>query len=78
MRVMLDFDLIETPDDDASIEIRDAKDRPVVASALAGKADILVTGDKDFFDVSIEGLRILHPIDFAEEFDSSKAANSSG
>lgn len=35
--------------EDAKKIMRDPKDAPVLAAALHGKADCLVTGDKDFF-----------------------------
>ncbi|MBQ9002254.1 MAG: putative toxin-antitoxin system toxin component, PIN family [Eggerthellaceae bacterium] len=70
---LFDYDEVETPEesDAGDFDIRDAKDRPVVLSAIAGNADILVTGDKDFADVEVEGLRIMHPVHFAGEFGPS-------
>lgn len=42
------------PSADVDIPIRDPDDAPVVAAALAGAADIIVTGDKDFLaDVAL-------------------------
>lgn len=37
---------------DLAIDIRDAADVAVVAEAIAGKADVLVTGDRDLLDVA--------------------------
>lgn len=37
-----------------AIAIRDKSDIPVLAEALAGKAEVLVTGDKDLLDVTVE------------------------
>ena len=37
-----------------SIPVRDEDDQGVLASALAAKADVLVTGDKDLLDVAEE------------------------
>ncbi|MBQ9021114.1 MAG: putative toxin-antitoxin system toxin component, PIN family [Eggerthellaceae bacterium] len=67
---LLDFDEVETPESIEGVEvaIRDEKDLPVVLSAIAGGADVLVTGDKDFVGVEVKGLRILHPYHFAEEY----------
>ncbi len=69
MRVMLDFDESATPEeiDGVGFDIRDIKDRPVFLSAIAGKADVLLTGDKDFSDVTVPGLRIAHPVQLASE-----------
>lgn len=38
----------------SSIPVRDEDDQWVLASALAAKADVLVTGDKDLLDVADE------------------------
>ena len=38
------------PDED---NIRDIDDRPILRAALKAKADILLTGDKDFLDSSV-------------------------
>lgn len=50
----------------ASIPVRDQDDRWVLASALAAKAEVLVTGDKDLLDVASEvsGLTITDPRGF--------------
>lgn len=49
-----------------SISVRDEDDRWVLASALAAKADVLVTGDKDVLEVMNEvgGLTITDPRGF--------------
>ena len=49
-----------------SIPVRDEDDRWVLASALAAKADVFVTGDKDLLDVAneISGLTITDPRGF--------------
>ncbi len=44
------------------IPVRDKSDMPVLAEALAGKAEVLVTGDKDLLEVSAKiPLDILSP-----------------
>ena len=44
------------------IAIRDKSDLPVLAEAIAGKADVLVTGDKDLLDLTDElPIQILTP-----------------
>lgn len=55
-----------TPKVAPSIPIRDEDDRWVLASALAAKADILVTGDKDLLDVAdqVRELLITEPRGF--------------
>jgi putative PIN family toxin of toxin-antitoxin system len=38
------------PSVDVDVQLRDATDAPVVASAIAGAADAIVTGDRDLLD----------------------------
>ncbi len=49
-----------------SIRIRDEGDLLVLASALAAKADVLITGDKDLLDINehVHGLVITDPRGF--------------
>jgi len=47
-------------------KIRDLKDNPVLADAVASGADILLTGDKDFFDVKIDKPIICSPSNVCE------------
>lgn len=54
--------LPETP------HIRDAKDRPILATAIQDDVDILLSGDKDFSEVEIERPRIMTPAEFRLEF----------
>lgn len=35
------------PTVDVEVEVRDPKDAPVIAAAVAGRADVIVTGDRD-------------------------------
>ena len=46
--------------------VRDAKDEPVLASAIHADVDILITGDKDFSAVQIDRPVILTPAAFLE------------
>ena len=50
----------------SSIEVRDEDDQWVLAAALAAKADVLVTGDKDLLDIAEQaiGLTITDPRGF--------------
>src|SRR5262249_1996444 len=58
---------IPKPDEPASDVIRDATDRWIVATAVAGDADVLVTGDRDLLDVQGElPIRTLDPRAFWE------------
>jgi len=38
------------PDVDVAVELRDPDDAPVIATALAGRASAIVTGDRDLLD----------------------------
>jgi putative PIN family toxin of toxin-antitoxin system len=49
-------------------DIRDEKDKPILASAIVADVDVLITGDKDFYDVDIERPEILSPADFLEKY----------
>jgi len=52
---------------------RDPKDDKFVACAIAGKADYLITEDKDLLDLgSIAELQILTPYDFFHQINPSK------
>jgi putative PIN family toxin of toxin-antitoxin system len=46
--------------------IRDADDLPILASAIMGDVDLLLTGDKDFEAVDLERPAILSPAKFME------------
>lgn len=49
--------------------IRDMNDLPVLASAIMGDVDILLTGDKDFDTVDIERPAILTPAKFMQWYE---------
>jgi len=48
----------------AEAQIRDMADRPILRAAIAAKADILLTVDKDFLASGITVPRILTAADF--------------
>jgi len=61
------FEIEYTPKnipDIKEIEMRDAKDKPILYSAIVANVDILITGDKDFDDVNIEKPEIMRPAEF--------------
>ena len=49
---LLSLDLIPIPSNEIALEsqIRDINDRPILRAAIIAKADILLTGDKDFWN----------------------------
>jgi putative PIN family toxin of toxin-antitoxin system len=52
--------------------IRDVNDFPILVAAIESNADILITGDKDFDEVSIDKPRIMNPRKFADEYMNLK------
>lgn len=66
----MSFELTYTPQElkTGLFEIRDAKDYPVLYSAILEGVDILITGDKDFSDVEIEHPEILTPAQFIDRY----------
>ena len=46
-------------------KIRDVNDRPILRADLNAKADILLTGDKDFLESGIDTPKIMTAADFS-------------
>ncbi len=65
---LLTLELVPVPENEFTIEvqIRDAKDRPILRAAIAAKADILLTGDKDFLESGVEKPAIMTPAEFLQ------------
>lgn len=57
------YELIYTPEniDKNLFEIRDENDYPILYTAILENVDVLITEDKDFFDVNVEKPEILTP-----------------
>ena len=57
---------MSVPDSELTEEtqIRDVKDRPILRAAIKAKADILLTGDKDFLESGVENPVIMTPAEF--------------
>ena len=66
------FELVYTPQD-IKIEkyptIRDVADLPILVSAIIEDIDVIVTGDKDFFDVEIEKPEIITVKEYFERYN---------
>jgi uncharacterized protein len=66
-RVLREHEVVSKPAKPHPLPIRDSADRWVLASAVAGKADVLVTGDSDLLDMAARApLRIIDPRGFWE------------
>ncbi|MBO6292843.1 MAG: putative toxin-antitoxin system toxin component, PIN family [Selenomonas sp.] len=50
-------------------KIRDPKDSPILATAIAENVDVLVSGDKDFLVLDIPKPRIMNMSDFINEYE---------
>lgn len=48
--------------------IRDLKDLPILLDAINSQSDILLTGDKDFSQITLQDVRILTPRQYNDEF----------
>ena len=65
--VLASFPVIPRPEAPGDVEIRDPEDRWIFATAIAGSADVLVTGDQDLLAVhGTAPLPILDPRAFWE------------
>ena len=73
MAVFSTVEMIPKPPHPSELKVRDRADRWVVATAIAGGADVLVTGDADLLDVADQApLPILAPRAFWELLRSGK------
>lgn len=55
---------IPTGENASEAQIRDVSDRPILRTAVHAKADVLLTGDKDFLESGLEKPRIMTPSEF--------------
>lgn len=53
---LLTLELVPIPTDENTSEsqVRDADDRPILRAAIAARADVLLTGDKDFLESGLK------------------------
>lgn len=65
---LLTLELVSIPTDESSAEaqIRDMNDRPILRAALEAKADVLLTGDKDFLESGLKNPKIMTPAEFLQ------------
>ena len=62
--LILELVPIPTSENTSELQIRDVNDRPILRAAIEAKADILLTGDKDFLESGVENPLIMTPTDF--------------
>jgi putative PIN family toxin of toxin-antitoxin system len=61
----LSFEMVYTPKWQESMpNIRDEKDKPILAAAILADVDIIITGDSDFAAADIERPEIINPAEF--------------
>lgn len=70
---LLTLEVVNIPDLEYTSEnsIRDVNDRAILRAAIFAKADVLVTGDKDFLESDIVNPKILTAAEFLD-FESKK------
>jgi putative PIN family toxin of toxin-antitoxin system len=69
-----DQTIIPKPLHPADLPVRDLADRWVLASAVAGRADLLVTGDKDLLDIADQAsLPIVTPRECRDQLLTARA-----
>lgn len=63
---LLTLELVPVSDVELTTEeqIRDVKDRPILRAAIEAKADVLLTGDRDFLESGVEDPVIMTPAEF--------------
>lgn len=65
---LLTLELIPVPTEGyvSETQIRDMTDRPILRAAINAKADIILTGDKDFLESGIKNPIIMTPAEFLQ------------
>lgn len=63
---LLTLEIVPIPDKEnkAEEQIRDSKDRPILRAAIEAKADVLLTGDKDFLESGVKIPAVMTPAEF--------------
>ena len=63
---LMTLELVPTPVEEhvSESKVRDVNDRPILRAAIHAKADILLTGDKDFLESGLATPHILTAADF--------------
>lgn len=63
---LLILELVPVPADEnaSEMKIRDVNDRSILRAAIETKADVLLTGDKDFLESGVKNPAIMTPAEF--------------
>jgi putative PIN family toxin of toxin-antitoxin system len=65
LRDVLSYAEMIVPSEETSIAVRDVDDVKVIACAIAGRADCIITGDRDLLSLGeIQGISVLTPEEF--------------
>ena len=64
----------DLPDVDVDVELHDPRDAPVVAAAIAGRAEAIVTGDRDLLEdeelrawLTARGVEVISPAELLKQ-----------
>lgn len=63
---LLTLELVPVPteEDVSETQIRDVNDCPILRAVIEAKADVLLTGDKDFLESGVKSPAIMTPAEF--------------
>lgn len=65
----LPYELVPTIHNLSGYHIRDAKDQPILNSAILADVDMILTGDKDFLCLDIDRPRCISASQYLEEYN---------
>lgn len=67
------IELVQVPDSEVEQEnsVRDIYDRPIMRATVHAKADIILTGDKDFLESGINNPIVMSPTELLNQADDS-------
>lgn len=65
---LLTLELVPIPTEEyiSEAQIRDVNDRPILRAAIEAKADVLLTGDKDFLESGVKNPMIMTSAEFLQ------------
>lgn len=65
---LLSVEVVKTPSEEEAYpeekKVRDKNDRPILRAAIKSKADIILTGDKDFLEAELGNPEVITPAAF--------------